>query len=261
MDIIVCVKQVPDTAAEIYPTADGAGIVTADLPWAISPYDEYALEEALRIREREGGTVTAICMGPDRAEAVLRTAAAMGADTIVHLNDPAFEGSDPHASATVLAAAIRPLPHDLIWCGKMAVDDAAGCVGAALGELLGLPHIAAVVKVELAGGKVTAHRETEAGTAVVSCPLPAVLTAEKGLNEPRYPKAMDIMKAKRKEVQKQSLAGLGLEAAAVGPEASPTHVVKFVLPATRGGGTVIEGTFAEAVVRLVQALRDEAKAL
>jgi len=261
MNIIVCVKQVPDTAAEIVPTADGAAIQTQDIPWVMNPYDEYALEEALRIKEREGGSVTAICMGPEGAMSTVRTAAAMGADNIVHLADAAFEGSDAHATAAVLAAAIKGMEYDLIWCGKMAVDDACGYVGTALAELLGLPHIAAAVKVELADGKVTAHRETEAGTAVLRCPLPAVLTAEKGLNEPRYPKAIDIMKAKRKEVQTKDAAAIGVGAEAVGAAGSATRVVKLERPPERGGGTVIKAPVGEAVARLVRALREEAKVL
>lgn len=261
MNIIVCIKQVPDTAAEIIPTADGTAIQTEGIPWVMNPYDEYALEEALRMKERSGGSVTAVCMGPEQAVSTLRTAAAMGADNIVHLADPAFEGSDPHAAARALAAAIKGMQYDLIWCGKMAVDDAYGYVGTALAQLLGLPHIAAVVKVEVADGKLTAHRETEAGTAVLRCPLPAVLTAEKGLNEPRYPKAIDIMKAKRKEVQAKRAADLGVSAQAVGAAGSLTRVLKLERPPERGGGTVIEAPVAEAVQRLVAALREEAKVL
>jgi len=261
MDIIVCIKQVPDTAAEIIPTADGTAIQSEGIPWVMNPYDEYALEEALRAKERFGGSVTAICSGPEHAVATLRTAVAMGADTVLHLTDPAFEGSDAHAAARALAAAIKGLKYDLIWCGKMAVDDACGYVGTALAELLGLPHIAAVVKAEIAEGKVTAHRETEAGTAVLRCPLPAVLTAEKGLNEPRYPKAIDIMKAKRKEIQAKGAAELGLAPDSVGAAGSLTRVVKFERPPERGGGTVIEAPVAEAVPRLVAALRERAKVL
>lgn len=261
MNTIVCIKQVPDTAAEIIPSADGAAIETEGIPWVMNPYDEYALEEALQIKAREGGSVTAVCIGAERVVTTLRTAAAMGADNILHLSDAAFEGSDAHAAARILTAAIGAMEYDLIWCGKMAVDDACGYVGTALAELLGLPHISAVVKVEIADGKVTAHRETEAGTAVVRCPLPAVLTAEKGLNEPRYPKAIDIMKAKRKDVQTQDAAGIGVSPDAVGAAGSPTRVVKFERPPERGGGTVIEAPVGEAVQRVVAALRDEAKVL
>jgi len=261
MDMIVCIKQVPDTAAEIIPTADGTAIQGEGIPWVMNPYDEYALEEALRTRERLGGAVTAVCMGPENAVSALRTAVAMGADSVLHLVDPAFEGCDAHAAARVLAAAIKGIKYDLIWCGKMAVDDAAGYVGTALAELLGIPHVAAVVKVDIADSKVTAHRETEAGTAVLRCPLPAVLTAEKGLNEPRYPKAIDIMKAKRKEVQTQNAAAIGVTPDAVGAAGSPTRVIKFERPPERGGGTVIEAPVGEAVQRLVTALREEAKVL
>jgi electron transfer flavoprotein beta subunit len=261
MDIIVCIKQVPDTAAEIIPTPDGAAIQTEGIPWVMNPYDEYALEEALRARERLGGSVTVICLGPETAVAALRTAIAMGADNAVHLADAAFHGSDAHAAARALAAAIKGLKYDLIWCGKMAVDDACGYVGTALAELLGVPHVAAVIKVEIADGKVTAHRETEAGTAVLRCPLPAVLTAEKGLNEPRYPKAIDIMKAKRKEIQAKGAGDLGLAPDSLGAAGSLTRVVKFERPPERGGGTIIEAPVAEAVQRLVAGLREQAKVL
>jgi len=261
MDIIVCIKQVPDTAAEIVPNADGTAIQTEGIPWVMNPYDEYALEEALRAKERLGGGVTVICLGPQNAVGTLRTAVAMGADNVLHLVDPAFEGSDAHAAARVLAAAVKGLKYDLIWCGKMAVDDACGYVGTALAELLGVPHIAAVVKVETAEGKVTAHRETESGTAVLRCPLPAVLTAEKGLNEPRYPKAIDIMKAKRKEIQAKGAGDLGLAPDSLGAAGSLTRVTKFERPPERGGGTVIEAPVAEAVQRLVAGLREQAKVL
>ena len=261
MDIVVCIKQVPDTAAEIIPTPDGTAIQAEGIPWVMNPYDEYALEEALRIKERLGGTVTVLCMGPERATSTLRTGAAMGADNLVHLADPIFEDSDPHAAARVLAAALKGMTFDLLWCGKMAVDDASGYVGTALAELLGLPHIPAVVKVDLADGKVTAHRETEAGTAVVRCPLPAVLTAEKGLNEPRYPKALDIMKAKRKELQTMSASQLGVGPEAAGVQGSLTKVTRFERPPQRGGGTVIEDPVGEAVPKLVTALREQAKVL
>jgi electron transfer flavoprotein beta subunit len=179
----------------------------------------------------------------------------------VHLSDAAFEGADAHATAAALAAAIKGMECDLIWCGKMAVDDGCGYVGTALAEMLGLAHIAAVVKVEIADRKVTAHRETDAGTAVLRCPLPAVLTAEKGLNEPRYPKAIDIMKAKRKEVQAKNAAAVGISADAVGAAGSPTRVIKFERPPERGAGTVIEAPIGEAVARLVRALREEVKVL
>ena len=261
MDMIVCIKQVPDTAAEIIPTGDGSSIFTEGIPWVINPYDEYALEEALRMKERHGGSVTVVCLGPEHALGTLRTAVAMGADNVVHLLDPAFEGGDAHAAACVLAAALKGMQYDLIWCGKMAVDDVCGYVGTALAELLGAPHIAAVVRVEVADGKVTAHRETEAGTAVLRCSLPAVLTAEKGLNEPRYPKAIDIMKAKRKEIQTKTAADLGLSADSVGAAGSLTRVVKFECPPPRGGGTVIEAPVAEAVRQLVTGLREQAKVL
>lgn len=261
MEIIVCIKQVPDTAAEIIPTPDGTGIRMEGIPWVMNPYDEYALEEALRIKERLGGSVTALCLGPEEAATTLRTAAAMGADTLVHLADPAFEGSDAHAAAKALAAAIKGMSYDLILCGKMAVDDYSGYVGTALAELLGLPHLPAVVKVDLEGSTVTAHRETEAGTAVVQCPLPAVLTAEKGLNEPRYPKALDIMKAKRKELTAKTAADLGVDPATVGAAGALTRVLRFEQPPQRGGGRVIEAPVAEAVAQLVEELRDRAKVL
>jgi len=261
MEIIVCIKQVPDTAAEIVPSPDGAGIRSEGIPWVMNPYDEYALEEALRMKEAHGGTVTAICLGPEGAEATLRTGAAMGADALIHLCDPAFEGSDPHAAAKALAAAIKGLPYDVIWCGKMAVDDYSGYVGTALAELLALPHVSAVVKVEVSDGKVCVQRETEAGTAHLQMPLPVVLTAEKGLNEPRYPKAIDIMKAKRKELQTKTAADLGLGAGEVGAAGSATRVTKLEKPAERGGGRVIEAPAAEAVQQLVAALQQEAKVL
>ena len=241
MKILVCVKQVPDTAALIRVTPDGTGIATAGLPLVLNPYDEFALEEALRIRERQGGgEVTVVSMGPESAKEVLRTALALGADRAILLSDPAFEGSDSYATAFLLARAIRrePIAFDLILCGKEAVDDGAAAVGPAVAELLDLPHVSVITKLEISsdGKGATAHRQVEGACEVVEVSLPAVVTAQKGLNEPRYPTVKGIMGAKKKEMTILTASDLGVGAGSTSvisrkDGAYPLHQLEFGKPA------------------------------
>jgi electron transfer flavoprotein beta subunit len=264
MELVVCLKQVPDTAAEIKPLADGSALDTADLPWIINPYDEYALEEAIRIKERLGGsTIAAVTLGPERAGTALRTALAMGADRAVHITGPEFEGCDAAATAKALARAVSRSPFDLVLCGKMAVDSYDAQVGILLAHHLGIPHLSCVVKLDLSADQksVTVHSETDRGSEVVECDLPALVTAEKGLNEPRYPAVIAVMKAKQKPIEKLSAADLGLSAAEVGVSGSRLRVLGWQRPPQRGDCKMLEGEAGEAARELLRLLREEAKAI
>jgi electron transfer flavoprotein beta subunit len=262
MDIIVCMKQVPDTESKIKVNPEGTGIITEGLKYVMNPYDEYAVEEALQIKEKLGGTVTILCLGPDRATEAIRTALAMGADEAVHLNDPAFEGSDSFTTANILAHAVKQMKYDLILTGKQAVDMDSSQVFGSLAELLGLPYVSVVVGLEISsdGKTATAKRETEGGVEeIIETPLPAVIAAQKGLNEPRYASLPNVMKAKRKEIKKLDLAALGLSAEEAGEKGSKLKTKNFRLPPERKAGRKIEGEPAETAAELAKLLREEAK--
>jgi len=258
MNAVVCVKQVPDTETLIKLNAEGTEIATEGVKWILNPYDEYAVEEAVQQKEKAGaGSVTLVTLGPDRALEALRSGLAVGADTAVHINDAAFaEKADPYSTAVALAAAVKDLEYDMIFCGKQAMEDDAGQVASILGELLGLPVITVVIKFEVSDDKKTATvtREIEGGHAVIEVPLPAVFTAQKGLNDPRYASLPGIMKAKKKPVTVKTVADLGVSA-------EPMTVVKSMsLPPERQAGKLIEGDDAAAkAIALAKALHEEAK--
>jgi electron transfer flavoprotein beta subunit len=262
MDVVVCVKQVPDTEQPIRVRHDGSGIEEQGLNWILNYYDEHAVEEALRVREKHGGTVTVVCVGPPRASEALRTALAMGADEAVHVADPAVDGADHLGVAKVLARVLGQLRYDLVLCGRLATDDNASVVGGALAEYLGLPQATAISKLELQDGLATVEREVEGGVEVLRVPLPAVFTVERTINEPRYPTLPGIMKAKRKEIRTLSLPDLGLSPQEVGPEAARVRYVRFEPPPRREAGRVVTPDSAEEGARLIaEFLQETAKVL
>jgi electron transfer flavoprotein beta subunit len=236
----------------------GTTIATDGIKWVISSFDEFAVEEAIRMKEKmNAGTVTIVSLGPDRAIESIRTALAMGADNAVHINDGAYyDKADPYATAQVLAAAVKGLTYDVVFLGKQAIDDDSSQVPAMVGELLGLPVVTQVIKFEPAADKKSAvvTREIEGGQMVLDVPLPAVFSAQKGLNEPRYASLPGIMKAKKKPVDVKNAAGLGVSA-------GPMTVVKEMsLPPARQAGKVIAGDDAKAkAAALAKALHDEVK--
>src|SRR5437763_8945328 len=204
--IAVCIKRVPDTETRIKIGGDGKSIEESGVKFVLNPYDEFAVEEALRLKEKAGaGEVVAISLGPDAAQETIRTALAMGADRWVLLKS-ATPSLDPLVAARALAAELEGGGYDLILFGKVAIDDYSQAVGTMVAELLGLPSVSAVAHLELAGGKGTAEREIEGGIEVVEFTLPAVLTADKGLNEPRYPALKGIMAAKKKPLEVKAVA-------------------------------------------------------
>lgn len=264
MNIIVCLKQVPDTETQIKVAPDAKSIVTDDIKWVMNPYDEFGVEEALRIKEKQGGEVTVVSLGPKRATEAIRTALAMGADKGILISDEALDGSDSLAVAKALAAAIKGLEYDLIFTGQRGVDDDMGVVGAALAELLGVPNVSLAVKAEVAedGKSVTVHRPVEGQTLVIEAALPALLTAQKGLNEPRYASLPGIMKAKKKPLEEKTLGDLGLDASEFGQGARKLKVLEMTPPPQRQAGKIVEGeTPQEKAAELARLLHEEAKVI
>jgi len=256
VNIIACIKQVPDTETQIRVKADGSGIDETGIKWVMNAYDEYGVEEALRLKEKQGGEVTVISLGPARAMETIRTALAMGADKGVHISGPALEGADAYVTASALAAAIREIPYDIIFCGQRAVDDDAGQVGSILAELLGVPQITVVTKVDVEGASVKAIRPIEGAQLLIESPLPCVITAQKGLNEPRYASLPGIMKAKKKPVEVRDAAALGI------PTDRKLNVLRLVPPPARAPGKIISGDDQAAkAAALAKLLREEAKVI
>jgi electron transfer flavoprotein beta subunit len=259
MKILVAIKQVPDTATQVKIGADARAIDTAGITWIVSPYDEFAVEEALRIKEKRGqGEVVAVTLGPERAKEALRSCLAMGCDRAIHVNDPALGDADTLASSQALAAVIKQEGPQLVICGRQAIDDDMGAVPAQLGELLGWPCAYWIMEaaVDADGKNIRVARQVEGGLEVFDLPLPAVVTAQKGLNEPRYPTLKGIMGAKKKEIRDLKSAELGLGATA--PQLS---VLTLQALPPRPPGRVIPGDVPTAVKELVRALREEAKAI
>ncbi|WP_027364241.1 electron transfer flavoprotein subunit beta/FixA family protein [Desulfotruncus alcoholivorax] len=256
MKIAVLVKQTFDTEAKIILDVNGK-ISSSGVSLIMNPYDEFAVEEGLRIKEKEGGEVTVISVGGQQAQDALRQALAMGADKAV-LVDQGEAELDEYATATILAKAISDLEYDLILGGFRAIDDGSAQVAGRVAEILNIPVVNVVTGLEIEGGKAVATRETESGSEVLEVPLPAVITAQKGLNEPRYPSMKGIMKAKKKPMDKKTLADLGLDD---GKISAKVKALSFSLPEPRKAGKVIPGEAAEAARELARLLREEAKVI
>lgn len=249
MKILVALKQVPDTETKVKVAADGRSLDPADVKWITSPYDEYAIEEALRIREAKGAEVTALSVGEEKAKEVLRNALALGADAAVLIK--CGETGDPLAVAKAIAGFAEGKGFDLILMGNKGFGADNGAVGPMVAELLGLPQATLVTKLELTEAGFKAEREGDLGMEVVEGSLPAVITAEKGLNEPRYASLKGIMAAKKKTIEE-------LEAAPAGASAK---VSALVLPAARPEGRKLDGDAAAQARSLATLLRDEAKVI
>jgi electron transfer flavoprotein beta subunit len=249
MEILVCIKRVPDSAAKIRVAADGKGIDPAGIEHVISPYDEIALERAVQIKEAQGGAVTVVCFGPAEATKEIRQALAMGADKAVHLKDPGGSRG-PLGIARVLAEAIKSRKFDAVLFGRQSIDSDNSAVGIIVARLLDLPVVSLVTKLELKDGVATAQREAEGGTEVVEVKLPAVFTAQRGLAEPRYPSIKGIMMAKKKPIE---------EIAAPAPSGR-LEIEKIAPPPERPPGKIV-GKGKDAVHDLVRMLRQEAKVI
>ncbi|HEY2798727.1 MAG TPA: electron transfer flavoprotein subunit beta/FixA family protein [Thermoanaerobaculia bacterium] len=261
MNSFVCVAYVPDTETKIKIGSDGKSIDESDVKWIVSPYDEYALEEALKIKEGKGaGTVIVASVGPERAKTGLRECLARGADEAIWIDSTGTPSLDALGVAKALAAAARGGTHDFYWFGQKGVGYDESLVGPMFAELLGVPHVGSITHLELGEGKITAHREIEGAHEVVECTLPVALTAQKGLNEPRYASLKGIMAAKKKPIAEKKLAELGV------PEADPANAKtrwrKLELPPARQACKMIPADDpAAAGKELVRLLREEAKVI
>jgi electron transfer flavoprotein beta subunit len=259
MNIVVCVKRVPDTTeADVSIDKTGKDIDRSGLVFDLNEWDSYAIEEAILLKEKLGGTVTVLSMGGEESNETLRKCLAMGADEAVRLTDPAFDGSDGYATAKVLAEAIRKIPYDLIFTGTQTEDDGYGQVGVVLAELLGVPHASLVTHLEIQEKKVKAHRELEGGLEeVVEIDLPALLTIQTGINEPRYVSIMGIRKVAKKEIKTFGVSDLNLKAEEVGLAGSDIRLEKIFLPPVGEGAEMLEGKPEEVARKVVNILKDK----
>ncbi|MBU0742052.1 electron transfer flavoprotein subunit beta/FixA family protein [bacterium] len=260
MKIAVCVKQVPDSETRITMSGPAAELDRSGFTRVLNPYDAYAVEEAVRIKERLGGDteITSITVGPERVmESIKKDCLAVGCDRSIRIDEPALENAEPLQIAKVLAAVIKRDGYDLILAGKQAIDDDAGQVAVMIAELLDCGHAAVVNKLELGDGTFTATREIEGGAEIVAGQLPAVITCQKGLNEPRLPSLPNIMKAGAKPQETLACADLGIEV-----PAALSKITTYTPPAPRAACKIIENDDLAAAAReLVRLLREEAKVI
>jgi electron transfer flavoprotein beta subunit len=259
MEIIVCVKRVPDVSeVELEVTKSGLGIEEADLTFGINEWDNFAVEEAVGLKEQHGGKVTAITVGDEDAEEVLRRALAMGADEALHLKDPSFVGSDSFATARILHSAIFSRPFDLVLTGAVSGDMGSGQVGGMLAGLLGVPQVALATGIEVSGGKLKVQHEVEGGLErIVEIDLPALVTVQTGINEPRYVSIRGIRKVSGVEIPMAGTAELGLSPDQVDASGSRVKLEELLLPPTGEGAEILEGSPEEAVATLVNRLREK----
>jgi electron transfer flavoprotein beta subunit len=259
LNSVVCISHVPDTESRIKIGADRNRIDETGIKFIVSPYDEFALEEAIRTKDAKGGDVTVVTFGPDRAAQALRECLARGATKALHIKGEVAD-ADSLGIAKVLAAAIKSVPHDLVFFGKQGVGTDNGLVGPMVAELLGYPQVNVVTHLEVGDGKVTAHREIEGAEEIIEASTPAVITAQKGLNEPRYASLKGIMAAKKIPIDTKSVAGLGLSDSDIFKQR--VVFVSLELPPEKSGGRKIDGSDpAAAAKEIVKYIREEAKAL
>ena len=261
--VVVLLKRVPDTEAKILINQEGTGIREDGVKFIINPYDEYAVEEGLRLKEKLGGdtSVTVVCLGPAEATEAIRTALAMGADDAVHVCDPALANAGPFTAAAALAEAIGGEGFGIIFCGKQAIDDDQAQVHCILADMLDIPQVNAVSSFELSGDGSSAAlgRRIEGGEEKWETALPALISCDKGLNEPRYASLPGIMKAKKKEIRTKTLADLGFSEA---PGRGRSRILKWLpLPKSGECRMVTADEPADAVRELVRLLREEAKVI
>ncbi|MBY0359983.1 MAG: electron transfer flavoprotein subunit beta/FixA family protein [Candidatus Obscuribacterales bacterium] len=260
MKIAVCVKAVPDTESKIVVAADKSNIDFTGLRFITSPYDEFAIEEALRIKEKLGGETVVLSVGGAETTDVLRDSLARGIDSAVHLQDPAFTNLDSLSIAKVLAAAIKDGGYDMVFLGQQGVGGDNSQVPGMLAELLDLPQCTMTVKLEVEGTNFKAEREIEGAHELVEGTLPAVFSAQKGLNEPRYPSIKGVMAARRKEITVKNAEALGL-AGKVGNGVAPLKLAEMAAPPDRPQGRLIEGDPDSQVKTLVNLLKTEAQVI
>jgi electron transfer flavoprotein alpha/beta subunit len=252
--IVVCIKQVPDSS-EVRINPETNTLIRDGVPSIINPYDMHALEAGLQIKEKAGGSVTVLTMGPPQAEAALRDALSLGVDHAVLLSDRAFAGSDTWATAYTLAKAIEYIGADIIICGKQAIDGDTAQVGPEIAEFLNIPHIAYIRKIDEVGDqRIVVQRLMDDGYDVVESTLPLLLTVVRELNVPRLPSLKGKMAAKKAEIRKLASADIGAEENSIGLKGSPTQVRNIFAPEVRKDRKMLEGTAEEKVNVLVREL-------
>ncbi|MFH0840253.1 MAG: electron transfer flavoprotein subunit beta/FixA family protein [Candidatus Omnitrophota bacterium] len=258
MNIIVCIKQVPDTTdVKIDPATNT--LIREGVASIINPFDTYAIEEAVRLKEKFGGKVIVLTMGPPQAQQALREAISLGADEAILLSDRAFAGSDTLATSYALASGIKKIgSFDIILCGKQASDGDTAQVGTGISTHLDIPQVTYVKKIEeITNGKARVERMVEEGYEIIEIPLPCLMTVVKEINEPRLPSLKGKMKANKAEITTWTSQDLGLEPSRVGLNGSPTKVVKIFTPPARAGGQMLDGEPNEVANKLVELLKND----
>ena len=255
MNLLVCIKQVPDMESKFKIDAEGKWYDSADLAWRMNEYDEYAVEQAVQLKEKTGADLTVLCIGPDRVKETMKKALAMGCDRGVHVADEASHTKDPFAIAASIAEFARAKNFDVIFTGMQSQDRGSGQVGVLVAEMLDVPCITTIVGFEFDGGKIAAKRELEGGVkAQVSCSAPALVTCQLGLNTPRYPTLPNSMKAKKKELLSVPVADL----CKVAPLA---ETASLAFPEKKGGGLILEGDAGELADKLIKILKEKTAVL
>lgn len=259
MKIIVCLKQVPARDSLLRLNPEGTWIKETDISFELNEPDIYALEEALRLKESQGGEVVVCSLGPARAQQTIKEALAKGADRALHLDDVAFAGLDSYGMARVMAKALEAEKPDLIVTGLQSDDFGAAQTGVILAELMGLPHSTIIMQIEVQGGSIKVKRELEAGWfQFIEMPLPALLTIQSGINKPRYATLKGIMGAKSKPIKKLAMADLGLSPADLTPR---QKISRVYVPEKRANTEFFEGSSKEVAAKLVDKLKNEARVL
>lgn len=256
MNIIVCIKQVPETT-EVKINPETNTLIREGVPAIVNPFDENAIEAALKLKEKSGGKVTVITMGPPQAAEALKTSIAMGADEVYLISDRAFAGSDTWATSYTLAQAIKKIgDYNLILCGKQAIDGDTAQVGPGIAEWLNIPSVTFAIKIETEADNAKVERMLEEVNEVVKTPLPAVITVVKQINEPRMPSLKGMMRAKKAEIKTLTAAELNTDEKNLGLEGSPTQVVKIFTPPPKGGGEILQGEPADIISTLVSKIKE-----
>ncbi|MBP7860615.1 electron transfer flavoprotein subunit beta/FixA family protein [bacterium] len=260
MKIAVCVKAVPDTEANIKVAGDASSIDLNGIKFVTSPFDEFAIEEAITLKEKQGGETTVISLGGAECTDVLRDSLARGIDTAIHVNDPDLVNLDPLTAAKVLAKVIKEGNFDLVLCGQQGVGGDNSQLPSILAELLDMPQATLVVKLEIADGKFKAEREIEGAHEIIEGSLPVVISAQKGLNEPRYPSIKGVMAARKKTIDVKNLDALGMKGT-VGQDTRRAVIKKMMMPPERAQGKMIEGDADTQAKTLISLLKTEARVL
>ncbi len=260
MEIIVCIKQVPETT-EVKINPETNTLIREGVKSIINPFDMYAIEEGVRLKEKFGGKTMVITMGPPQAEVALREAMAMGVDEAILISDRAFAGSDTWATSYTLSCAIKKIgSFDLIICGKQASDGDTAQVGPGISAHLDIPQVTYVKKIEEVKNKtMRVERMMEEGFEIIETPLPALLTVVKEINEPRLPSLKGLMRAKQAKIMHWTAKDIAADSACIGLDSSPTRVVKIFTPPPRIGGQMLTGETQEIVEQLVGLLKSEIK--